>query len=100
MVIVPMICFTLKPFLKVITESMPKHFLQIYFFSLGFLSDLVMLFHMLLTMVYIVYQYPFVGRAVVRQLFEFAVWQHLFGNLYQQIVHQVFKNSYEFGFEF
>ena len=60
--------------------------------------------HMLLTMVYTVYHYPSVGRAVVfnliGELFEFAVRQHLFGNLYQQIFQYVFKNDYEFGFEF
>ena len=45
---------------------------------------------MLLVMVYIVYRYAFVSGAVVfdliGQLSEFAVLQHLFGNLYQRIL--------------
>ena len=52
--------------------------------------DLVRLDYMLLIMVHIAYHDISVGGAIVfdrvGQLSEFNVWQHLFCNLYQQIV--------------
>ena len=54
------------------------------------LLDLVTLDYMLLIMVYIVYQYVYVGGAAVfdpaGQLSELALCQHLFCILYQRII--------------
>ena len=88
MVLVPMICFRLVPFLKALMGNVLKVFLQFWFACnmsqclLEYLLNLVALDYMSLIMVSIVYHDLFVGGEVVfnwvGQPSEFPVWQHLF----------------------